>query len=123
MEEMLRRYTFTVPPRRVARDTELCGRQLKAGEHVIVLLPAADLDPNQFPSPETFNLDRKNKTHIAFGAGPHRCVGSHLARVELQVLYEQMLSRLPEFRLDDAAPTAFRGGNVLAIQSLPLRWD
>jgi cytochrome P450 len=123
LEEMLRRYTFTVPPRRVARDTELGGFQLKAGERVMILLPAADLDPRQFPVPEAFDLERKNKVHIAFGAGPHRCVGSNLARLELQVLYEQILARLPEFRLDETAPAAFRGGNVLAIQSLPLRWD
>jgi cytochrome P450 len=123
LEEILRRYTFTVPPRWAARETELEGWTLKAGERVMLLLPAADLDAGQFPSPETFDLERKNKAHIAFGAGPHRCVGSHLARVELQVLYEQILTRLPEFRLDETAPAKFRAGNVLAIQSLPIRWD
>ena len=69
-------------------------------------------------------MEREDKVHIAFGAGPHRgCLGSHLARIELQVLYEQMLARLPEFRLDDSKPVKFHAGNIIAIDSLPLRWD
>jgi cytochrome P450 len=61
--------------------------------------------------------------HIAFGVGPHRCLGSHLARIELQIVYEQMLARLPEFRLDENKPAKFHGGNIIAIDSLPIRWD
>ena len=122
-EELLRRYTFTVPTRRVAKATTLAGWTLKEDERVMIFLPAADLDPSEFENPELFDMDRENKVHIAFGAGPHRCLGSHLARVELQVLYEQMLARLPEFRLDDRKPVKFHAGNIIAIDSLPLRWD
>jgi cytochrome P450 len=61
--------------------------------------------------------------HIAFGAGPHRCLGSHLARIELQVIYEQMLARLPPFRLDETKPAKFHAGNIIAIDSLSIRWD
>ncbi len=83
-EELLRwRYTFTVPTRRVAKDTELAGWTLKADEKVMIFLPGADLDPREFKEPELFDMDRENKVHIAFGAGPHRCLGSHLARIEL----------------------------------------
>jgi cytochrome P450 len=122
-EELLRRYTFTVPVRRVAKDTMLGGWTLKEDDRVMIFLPGADLDPREFPNPEVFDMNRENKMHIAFGVGPHRCLGSHLARVELQVIYEQMLARLPSFRLDERQPVKFHAGNILAIDQLPLRWD
>jgi cytochrome P450 len=121
-EELLRRYTFTVPPRRVARDLEFQGASMRQGDIVYLLLAGADLDAKEFVSPERFDLDRENNTHIAFNAGPHRCLGSHLARAELQILYEEMLARLPTFRLDPAQPTVFHGGHVIGIDSLHLLW-
>ncbi|MET0587484.1 MAG: cytochrome P450 [Novosphingobium sp.] len=122
-EELLRRYTFTVPARRVAGDVELGGVQMKAGDRLMLFLPGADLDPREFASPEKFDMERENNVHIAFGVGPHRCLGSHLARIELQVIYEQMLARLPMFRLDPDKQAKFHSGNIIAIDSLPLRWD
>ena len=123
VEEMLRRYTFTVPVRFVAKDVVYVGAPMKAGERVLMYDPAADLDPKQFTNPEIFDLAREEKTHIAFGAGPHRCLGSHLARVELQVITEQMMARLPEFRLDSQKPPRFHGGHVIGPESLWLLWD
>jgi cytochrome P450 len=122
-EEMLRRYTFTIPPRVVAKDTVFEGVPMKKGERAMLFLPAADLDPKEYPNPETFDLNRQNSVHIAFNAGPHRCLGSHLARVELQVVYEQMITRLPPFRLDPANPPTFHGGHVVGIDTLHLVWD
>lgn len=122
-EEILRRYTFTIPQRRIAKDVELGGWQLKTNDRLSLYLPGADLDEREFESPEKFDLQRENKVHIAFGVGPHRCLGSHLARIELQVAYEQMLARLPEFRLDPEKPARFHAGFILAMDSLPLRWD
>ena len=121
-EEILRRYTFTVPTRRVAKDVEFGGWQMKAEDKLMLYLPGADLDAAEFPAPEDYSLTRENKVHIAFGVGPHRCLGSHLARIELQVVYEQMLARLPEFRLDPDNAPKFHGGNIIAIDSLPLVW-
>jgi hypothetical protein len=88
-----------------------------------LFLPAADLDPSEFPRPDKYDLDRENNVHVAFGVGPHRCLGSHLARVELQVLYEEMLARLPAFRLDPDFPPVFHGGHVIGIERMHLRWD
>lgn len=122
-EELLRRYTFTIPMRHLAKDTELAGWTLKTGEWVAIYLPGADLDEREFESPEKFDLNRENKVHIAFGAGAHRCLGSHLARVELQTIYTLLLERLPMFRLDPDKPVKFHAGNIIAIDSLPLRWD
>ena len=121
-EELLRRYTFTVPTRRIARDVEFNGVTMKAGDRLMLFLPGADLDPREFAAPEVFDMKRENNVHIAFGVGPHRCLGSHLARIELQVIYEQMLARLPEFRLDPDKDAKFHAGNIIAIDSLPLLW-
>jgi cytochrome P450 len=122
-EEMLRRFTFTVPMRIIKKQVELAGATMMPGEIVKLLLPAADLDANEYPDPATYDLKRENNVHIAFGVGPHRCLGSHLARVELQVLYEEMLARLPEFRLDPARPPVFHGGHVMGIEEMHLVWD
>jgi cytochrome P450 len=122
-EELLRRYTFTVPPRILGKDVEFLGAPMKKGEKAMLYLPAADLDAKEYANPDRFDLNRENKVHIAFNAGPHRCLGSHLARVELQVLYEEMLARLPTFRLDPAQPPKFHGGHVVGVDSLHLLWD
>jgi cytochrome P450 len=122
-EELLRRYSFTTPVRRVTRETELCGATLLPGDTINIFLAAADLDPNEFPDPARVDPNRENNVHIGFGVGPHRCLGSHLARVELQVLYEEMLGLLPQFRLDPDNPPVFHGGHVIGIERMHLKWD
>jgi cytochrome P450 len=123
VEEMLRRYSFVTLNRRVTEDMDFFGWELRQGDKIMFSLAGAGLDPAHWPAPEVFDLGRQDKAHIAFGAGPHRCVGSHLARLELQILYDELLKRLPQFRLDPDKPPVFRGGNVLAVESLPLCWD
>lgn len=121
-EELLRRYTFTVPPRRVAKDIVFQGVEMKQDERAVMFLPGADLDGREFENPEQYNLER-TRPHIAFNAGPHRCLGSHLARVELQVLYEELLAAVPQFRLDPEHPPTFHGGNVIGVETLHLVWE
>jgi cytochrome P450 len=122
-EELLRRYTFTVQVRRTLQDTELGGWAIKAGERVVSYYPVADLDDSEFPDAARFDLGRENKGHMAFGVGPHRCLGSHLARLELQTLYRVVLERLPVFRLDPEKPIQYRAGMNLSIPSLHLKWE
>lgn len=122
-EEMLRLYSFVVPVRRVARDLEFKGLQMKADERVMLYLPGASLDPAAYADPGTYDLERDNKSHIAFNAGPHRCLGAHLARLELQTLYEELLARLPRFQLDPDKPATFLCSHILGIDSLHLVWD
>ncbi len=121
-EELLRRYTFTVPPRRVAKDVVFQGVEMKQDERAVLFLPGADLDASEYANPESYELNRSNP-HIAFNAGPHRCLGSHLARLELQVVYQELLAALPQFRLDDSAPPTFHCGNVIAVETLNLVWE
>jgi cytochrome P450 len=123
VEEMLRRYSFALPMRRVAKETTFAGWKMMPGDWLVLFYAGADLDPRQFENPERYELGREDKVHLAFGAGIHRCLGAHLARVELQVLYQQMLKRFPTWRLDPDKPAKFHSGNIIAIDSLPIRWD
>lgn len=122
-EELLRRYTFTVPPRRVAKDLEFQGVAMKEGERAMLFLPAADLDPQEFAKADHFDLEREKKVHIAFNAGPHRCLGSHLARVELEILYEEWLNRIPAFRINAENPPTYHCGHVIGVDTLELVWS
>src|SRR5690606_27651229 len=79
VEEMLRRYAFVAPIRMVERDTEFHGIQLAQGERVMMFIPGASVDEAVYPEATTFNLPRERCPHLAFGAGPHFCLGAHLA--------------------------------------------
>jgi cytochrome P450 len=122
-EELLRRYSFVISTRRVAKDMIFAGVEMKQGERVLLYNPAANVDPEEFPDPGTFDMHRENKAHVTFASGPHRCLGSHLARIELQTLYEEMLARLPNFRLDPENPVTYRCGPVIGPRAVHIRWD
>ncbi len=122
VEELLRRYTFLSSVRTVAKDIVYDGIEMKEGERVFLFNPAANVDASAFPDPDVFDLHRENMAHLAFGGGPHRCLGSHLARIELRVLYEEMLKRLPTFRLDADKPVRYRGGPVIGPRQVHLVW-
>lgn len=123
IEELLRRYTFALPPRRATRDMNFCGAPLKKNDTILLFLHGANLDPARFDHPEQVNLDREDKTHITFNAGPHRCLGSHLARMELRILIEEFLARVPTFKLDPDLPVVFDCGYVVGIETLGLVWE
>ncbi|MBM3595335.1 MAG: cytochrome P450, partial [Alphaproteobacteria bacterium] len=93
------------------------------GDPVLLNYPAANLDERMFANGTKVDIDRERINHIAFGAGVHRCVGRHLARIEIVVLLEEVLKRLGAFRLDPESQVTMRGGSVLSIGALPLVWD
>jgi cytochrome P450 len=74
-------------------------------------------------NPNTFDIDRPNKRHLTFSTGPHTCIGNHLARMELRILTEEWLRRIPRFSLAPKADYRFRLGNINALNSLPLVWS
>jgi len=123
VEEMLRRYGIVMTPRHIHQDAEVQGVRFRKGDSVLLVTPAGNLDAAVFAQPQEYNLDRENKSHLTFNAGPHRCVGQLLARFELHILYEELLSGLPEFRLDPDKPARFTGGNVISVLTLPILWD
>jgi cytochrome P450 len=123
VEELLRRYSIVAVIRKVAKDQVFHGVEMRKDERVLLMLPAANLDAKHFEYPARCDVDRADKVHIAFNAGPHRCLGSHLARIELQILFEEILGGLPQFRLDAARPPVFHGGNVIGVDQLHLVWN
>ena len=121
-EELLRRYAFVAPIRILKADHEFHGVQFKAGERAMMFLPAASVDASAYPDPLRFDARRENLVHMAFGSGPHFCLGIHLARLELRVLYETLLAKLPEFRLDPQQPPTFHGSIIAGPTTIHLAW-
>jgi cytochrome P450 len=122
IEEFLRYYSFVTPSRKVAHDTEIAGCPIPAGSMVYLPLVSANRDPREFEHADQVDVGRTVNRHIAFGAGPHRCLGSYLARQELQVAFEMWHARIPEYRLADGADITEHGGQI-GINNLPLVWD
>jgi cytochrome P450 len=112
VEELLR-LTSPVPQhaRGVGTDTEFLGQHLKSGDVVLLHWMAANRDPAVFPDPDTFDINRKPNRHYAFGFGAHRCLGANLARVELQVLIQEVLRRLPDYEVVPAEVVRYPGLN------------
>ncbi len=105
----------------VTHDTEFRGVRLGKGERMHILLPAGNLDPQVYANPEQIELGR-DEPITTFGVGVHRCLGSHLARLELRTLFEEMLSDWPEFGLDPADLSVESAGIVYSVDRLPLVW-
>jgi cytochrome P450 len=100
VEEFLRIYA-PVPglSRTAVEETELEGQSVAAGDRVLLAFAAANRDAQVFDDPHHFRLDRPSNPHLAFGVGPHRCIGSHLARLELRVAIEEVLGAVPDYSL------------------------
>ncbi|MET0658917.1 MAG: cytochrome P450 [Steroidobacteraceae bacterium] len=122
VEELLRRYGDDPVVRIVAQDTDFHGFQLKAGEMVQCLTPAAGLDERVFTDALNVDFKRQAKAHLAFGGGAHQCAGSHLARLELRVFLQEWPRRIPQFSVQPGATLRGRGGAILSIEELPLTW-
>jgi cytochrome P450 family 142 subfamily A polypeptide 1 len=125
VEEMLR----WVSPiqnmnRTLTRDVELHGEKLREGERVLLLYPAANRDERQFPEPDRFDVARTPNDHVAFGGfGTHFCLGASLARLELRVLFEHVLRRMPDLELASAAPLPLRPSSfIVGIEEMPIRF-
>jgi cytochrome P450 len=123
VEELLRRHTVTHSVRLVSKDAVFHGASLKKDDRVLMVLPLGNMDPEHFPNATQFDADRELKTHLAFGAGPHRCAGSHLARLEMNVFCDEWFKRMPNVRLDPAHRPEFRTSLVYGVDSLHLLWD
>ena len=101
IEEVLRYASPTTNFRRTATiDTEIGGRPVKKGDKIYLSYPAANRDPSVFADPHRFDITRENaRKHLAFGTGPHVCLGARLARLELHALLKQIVTRIPDFRI------------------------
>ena len=121
MEELLRAYAPVTMARLVKEDMHWHGVDMKAEDWILLSFPAANRDPAQFDRADEVVIDREVNRHAAFGLGIHRCVGSHLARMELRVALEVWLERIPSFTLDDPGAVTWSAGQIRGPRSLPLR--
>jgi cytochrome P450 len=122
IEELVR---FMPPQPGVARNvTEPCefaGQELSQGDRVLLLWPSANRDPAEFENPDELVLDRSPNRHLGFGSGIHRCLGAHLARLELRVLLQEFLARVPRYRV--AGEAVWHTGNTWGVKTVPVEFD
>ncbi|MGQ0465004.1 MAG: cytochrome P450 [Sporichthyaceae bacterium] len=120
MEELLRYESAIAPARVVQVDTILNGVQLRAGDRILIPLGAGNRDPEKFDRPDEVDFTRESIPHLAFGGGRHRCIGAHLARIELQIAFEELHRRFPHYRLNPDSPPVKHVSQVRGVVSLPL---
>ena len=121
VEEFLRAYPIVSMARKVTRDIDFHGCPMKKGDMVLLSIQSATRDPEVFDDPQTVKLDRSPNRHIAFGASEHRCLGSHLARAEIQIAVEEWHKRIPDYGVPVGEEVLAHGGQI-SLLSLPLRW-
>jgi cholest-4-en-3-one 26-monooxygenase len=124
VEEILRWTSPVRVLRRVAmRDTELRGRKLREGDSVLLMYASANRDEEVFADPFAFRIDRSPNEHLAFGLGPHFCLGANLARMEIEVVFRALLERLPDLRLAPGARVREARNPILAaIDEMPVEF-
>jgi cytochrome P450 len=125
VEELLRAFAIVMDGRKLAQDIDFHGCPMKKGDMVMLTLAAASRDTTEFDHAETVDFDREAVTHMSFGSGPHRCLGSHLARLELAVAIQEWHERIPHYALDPAVDRndIVESGPQLGLSSLPLVWE
>jgi cytochrome P450 len=122
IEELLRWETPVMGIARVAvSDTELGGCPVRAGDQVMVMIGSANTDEAEFPDGDVVRFDRDVNPHIAFGGGIHRCLGSHLARLELRVALREWHKRIPEYEVDEGHTLVYTAG-IRSIDHFPMRF-
>ncbi|MFZ2173925.1 MAG: cytochrome P450 [Rhodococcus sp. (in: high G+C Gram-positive bacteria)] len=123
IEEFIRAYAIVIPARKATKDTEIGGCPIKAGSMIAVRLNAATRDGTTFDDPKSVDITRSPNNHIGFGAGPHRCLGSHLARRELKIALEEWHARIPDYHSSpESAPTE-SGGQLGPNSGITLLWE
>ena len=124
VEEMIRWSTpFVGMKRTLLRDYEWYGKTLREGDQIAMIYPAANRDPRVFERPLEFDITRSfEKPHLAFGFGKHYCLGASLARLEIRILMEALLTRMPGLRLDPSLePKVKRSSFIRGLATLPVR--
>ncbi|MET0826803.1 MAG: cytochrome P450 [Acidimicrobiales bacterium] len=125
VEELLR---WVSPIKNMARtvtmDLELRGQQLQEGDQVMLFYPSANRDEAVFDRADELDLTRHPNPHLAFGFGPHFCLGASLARLELRVMFRELLTRLPDLELSGDEPLPYRPSNfICGLEAMPVRFS
>ncbi len=122
VEELLRFYSPVTMGRKVMEPVEIGGVEMAPGDKVLLNFPGANRDPAAFEKPDEVILDRKRNRHMAFGLGIHRCAGSNLARMEMQVALRTWFDRIGPFELEDPDAVTWAGGQVRGPRTVPVRF-
>ncbi|MEU5128568.1 cytochrome P450 [Streptomyces mobaraensis] len=125
VEELLRYLSIADSLVRVAvADVEVAGEAIRAGEGVLLATPEANRDPASYPDPDTLDVRRSARHHVAFGYGIHQCLGQNLARAELEIAFSSLFARIPTLRLAVAPDevSVKPGGTVQGLFALPVTW-
>ncbi|WP_084731629.1 cytochrome P450 [Microvirga vignae] len=122
-EELLRAYPTVQMIRVATKNIDFEGAPIRKGDYVSCATMIANRDPAEFECPNTIDLAREDNRHAAFGYGPHRCLGSHLARREIVIGLEEWLARIPGFRIKEGTAPITYGGHVFGIENLILDWS
>jgi cytochrome P450 family 142 subfamily A polypeptide 1 len=111
--------------RTVTHDTDFFGQSLRAGQECLLLYESANFDEAKFDDPDRFDVERQPNEHIAFGFGSHYCLGQALARLELKVMFEQLLARMPDLELaaDPADMPRRRANFITGLEAMPVRFS
>jgi cytochrome P450 len=107
----------------VGRDVNFHGAPMKKGDRVVLAMTIASRDEREFDRPEQIDFRRENLRHTSFAAGPHRCLGSHLARREIRIALEEWIRRIPQFRIKAGDVPVTHGTTVFGVDHLVLAWD
>ena len=119
-EEVLRYYAPVTMGRKIIGDTEVSGCPVHTGDQMLLTFPAANHDPAAFEDAEEFRIDRAKNRHVAFGLGIHRCLGSNLARLELEVALQEWIRAFPDYELDPDGETTWANGQVRGPRTIPV---
>ncbi|PDT35836.1 cytochrome P450 [Sinorhizobium sp. FG01] len=122
-EELLRAYSTVQMIRVATKDIDFDGAPIRKGDYISCATMISNRDPEEFECPNTIDLAREDNRHTAFAHGPHRCLGSHLARREIVIGLEEWLSRIPDFRIKEGTAPITYGGHVFGIDNLVLDWS
>lgn len=122
VEELLRWESIVAPARRVTAPVTIGGVPMEVGDRVLLALGSAGRDPGEFDHADEVIFDRTPNRHLAFGSGAHRCLGSHLARIELRVALEELHRRLPDYELVPEDPPRLKLHQVKGVERLTLRF-
>jgi cytochrome P450 len=122
VEEMLRCFAPVTAFRIATKELTIHGQKIMPGEYVSMSTPVVSRDPTFYTAPQEFRMERR-EARVVLGGGIHKCLGMHLARLELQTAVEEFLSALPEFRIKDGFKVPYFVGNILHIPDLQLQWN
>jgi cytochrome P450 len=123
IEELLRAFAPTSVARITTRETVIGGHRIAENEPVLLPFPSANRDGRAFSEPDRVLMSRSPNRHLAFGSGAHRCLGAHLARMELRVALEEFLGRIPDFHLADPERVVWKAGPIRGPRQLELAFE